>query len=224
MGDPARLAIVDELAMSDRCPQELVERFGIVSNLLAHHLTVLERAGLITRWCSSGDGRRRYVHLHHDAVAELGVPRQGASRRMLFVCSRNSARSPLAAGLWEKLTQRPAKSAGSHPAEAVHPGAIAAARRNGVDLRGIRPRPFVAPSGSAVQVVTVCDQAHEELDPAANCGWWHWSIRDPVALGTARAFDDTIAELRERIGTLVAADLDDPSIIPNVHARRVPRP
>ena len=63
LGDPIRLAIVDELVRSDRSPSELRLRLGIESNLLAHHLDVLDDAGLIARNRSSGDGRRRYVHL-----------------------------------------------------------------------------------------------------------------------------------------------------------------
>ena len=45
LGDPVRLAIVDELAVSDLAPVELHERIGIASNLLAHHLDVLETRG-----------------------------------------------------------------------------------------------------------------------------------------------------------------------------------
>src|ERR1700730_7317217 len=41
LGDPHRLAIVDELALSDRAPSELAAMLGIDSNLLAHHLGVL---------------------------------------------------------------------------------------------------------------------------------------------------------------------------------------
>ncbi len=48
LGDPVRLAIVDELASSDRSPVELRRRYGLESNLLAHHLDVLEEVGLIT--------------------------------------------------------------------------------------------------------------------------------------------------------------------------------
>ena len=58
LGDPVRLAIVDELAASDRAPVELRRRLGLESNLLAHHLDVLEGVGLITRSRSSGGGRR----------------------------------------------------------------------------------------------------------------------------------------------------------------------
>ena len=60
------------LASSDRSPVELRRLIGIESNLLAHHLDVLEQAGLISRTRSSGDGRRRYVHLDRRALDRLG--------------------------------------------------------------------------------------------------------------------------------------------------------
>ena len=41
LGDSHRLAIVDDLIVSDRSPRELSARLGIASNLLAHHLEVL---------------------------------------------------------------------------------------------------------------------------------------------------------------------------------------
>ena len=75
VSDPTRLRIVDDLAASDRSPSELGERLGIGSNLLAHHLDVLEHAGIIQRFTSAGDGRRRYVRLVHDAtVRALAAP------------------------------------------------------------------------------------------------------------------------------------------------------
>ena len=74
LGDPARLAIVDELARSDRAPVELRRLVGLESNLLAHHLDVLEGVGMISRSRSSGDGRRRYAHLLPDSPGDL-VPR-----------------------------------------------------------------------------------------------------------------------------------------------------
>jgi hypothetical protein len=46
-------------------------------------------------------------------------------------------------------------------------------------------------------VVTVCDRAHEELGDRAD--WLHWSVPDPVADGSAAAFDRTVAEIAERI-------------------------
>lgn len=200
LGEPIRLAIVDELAMSDRSPVELRRLVNIESNLLAHHLDVLESAGMIVRSQSSGDGRRRYVHLVRGALAGLTPGRRMASERALFVCTRNSARSQLAAALWRSITGESAESAGTHPANRVHPGAVAAARRAGLDLSGALPRGLDEIAELPSVVVTVCDQAHEELN--ADDSWFHWSIADPVSSGTRAGFDVALAELRDRIGLL----------------------
>lgn len=206
LGDPARLAIVEELAISDRAPSALSARFGLAGNLLAHHLDVLEGVGLIERQVSAGDRRRRYVRLRRDTLRNLALgttpPRAG---RALFVCTQNSARSQLAAALWRKRTGRDATSAGTHPADRVHPGALAAARRAGLDLTGARPRALGPDDLDVDVVVTVCDRAHEELDPPED--WWHWSVSDPVDAGTRRAFDAALTELDERI-TATALDVD----------------
>jgi ArsR family transcriptional regulator, arsenate/arsenite/antimonite-responsive transcriptional repressor / arsenate reductase (thioredoxin) len=206
LGDPVRLGICDLLASSDRAPSELAELLGVGSNLLAHHLDVLERAGLVERSPSHGDARRRYVRLAHDRVAGLpalvAAPRPGG-RRALFVCTHNSARSQLAAAVWRSATGGPADSAGTHPAERVHPGAVAAARRAGLDLGDARPRHLEEVRGRHDLVVTVCDRAHEEL--RAGAGWLHWSLPDPVPDGRAAAFDAVVAELRSRIATVTGA-------------------
>ena len=55
LSDPVRLAIVDALVLSDRAPVELRRLVGIESNLLAHHLDVLESVAMIERSKSSGD-------------------------------------------------------------------------------------------------------------------------------------------------------------------------
>ena len=101
--------------------------------------------------------------------------------RALFVCTRNSARSQLAAAMWRSITGAPADSAGTHPADSVHPGAVAAGKRAGLDLSGATPRAIGQIQQLPDLVVTVCDQAHEELAPDDT--WLHWSITDPVAYG-----------------------------------------
>jgi protein-tyrosine-phosphatase/DNA-binding HxlR family transcriptional regulator len=204
LGDPVRLAIVDELTASDRSPVELRRMLGLESNLLAHHLDVLERVGLVERSRSSGDGRRRYVHLVPAALDGLEPGRRVAAGDAVFVCSANSARSQLAAALWRHTTGEPARSAGTHPAARVHPGAVAAARRAGLDLRGATPRTLEEVDVAGALVVTVCDRAHEELAPGDD--WLHWSVPDPVATGTAEAFDDAVAELAERIRQLTGTE------------------
>ena len=195
LGDPVRLAIVDELSRSDRAPVELQTIVDLPSNLLAHHLDVLERVGLITRHRSSGDGRRRYVHLETSAFTQL-APVRTIPTTALFVCTHNSARSQLAAALWEARTGQHAESAGTHPAERIHPGALQAARRARLSLAG-SPQHLDDIASQPSLVVTVCDRAHEELDAPAS--WLHWSIPDPVPAGSKAAFDAALHELDDRI-------------------------
>jgi DNA-binding transcriptional ArsR family regulator len=49
LADPARLRITDTLADGDASPSELAALLAMPSNLLAHHLRVLEDAGLVSR-------------------------------------------------------------------------------------------------------------------------------------------------------------------------------
>jgi protein-tyrosine-phosphatase/DNA-binding transcriptional ArsR family regulator len=202
LGDPVRLRMVDELALSDRAPVELRQLLGIESNLLAHHLDVLEAVGLITRARSSGDGRRRYVHLRQEVHDTIGVRPVIRPQPALFVCTANSARSQLAAALWRTITATTASSAGTHPAPAVHPGARAAARRARLDLSDATPQRLGSLDNLPGLVVTVCDRAYEELGAPAH--WLHWSIPDPVPHRTKAAFDATVTELADRIRTVTA--------------------
>lgn len=201
LGDPVRLAITDDLAASDRAPVELARRHGLASNLLAHHLSVLEDAGLVERLTSSGDRRRRYIRLRHDALRELTIGVTTPAGPVLFVCTHNSARSQLAAATWNAVAGSIALSAGTHPADRVHPGAVAAAQRAGLDLSQAHPRHLADVGVEASLVVTVCDRAHEELEPGPE--WLHWSIPDPVEDATAAAFDTALRDVQSRIDTLI---------------------
>jgi ArsR family transcriptional regulator, arsenate/arsenite/antimonite-responsive transcriptional repressor / arsenate reductase (thioredoxin) len=199
LAEPARLAIVDELVTSDRSPSELGERLGLRSNLLARHLDVLESVGLITRWSSARDGRRKYVHLVAEQLATVEPRRADTPHEVLFVCTQNTARSPLAAALWRRCTRGAASSAGLRPAPQLHRGTLAVAKRLGVALEPSAPRLLDASRHVApgVQVITVCDSVHEEIRPPAS--WWHWSIPDPVEIGSAQAFDIAAAQLLDRM-------------------------
>jgi protein-tyrosine-phosphatase/DNA-binding HxlR family transcriptional regulator len=205
LGDPLRLAIVEALATSDMTPSEAEARFAVSSNLLAHHLATLEEAGIVERTRSQGDARRRYLSLRRDALAVAGVS-MGApdsapleAARVVFVCTRNSARSPLAAALWDELRDDiPATSAGTHPAEAVHPLAVAAGRQAGLALRH-QPQSIEGLTRPDDLVVTICDQAREERGAHDTRHELHWSIPDPVRDGRPEAFAGAVGLLRERI-------------------------
>lgn len=200
LGEATRLRIADLLAVTDLSPVELQARLGCSSSLLAFHLGALERAGLVTRGRSEGDRRRSYVRLVPGALDGLGPAGATSGTRVVFVCTANSARSQLAAALWRRGSAVPVTSAGTHPAVAVHPGALDAAARHGLDLAPTAPR-ALGDVAAGDLVVTVCDRAREELGALAAL---HWSVADPVPLGTAAAFDAAYEDLARRVDGLTA--------------------
>ena len=87
-----------------------------------------------------------------------------ATKRVLILCTGNSCRSQMAEGwvndelgeTWE------ARSAGTRPAEAVHPLAVRAMAEAGVDVSGGRPENVdIYLDEPWDLVVTVCDSARE---------------------------------------------------------------
>jgi len=187
------------LLAGDASPSELAALLAMPSNLLAHHLRVLEQAGVITRRRSDGDRRRTYLQLIPATLDSLAAPPVRTARRVLFVCTANSARSHLAAALWRRASTVPAVSAGTRPAAAIDPGAIAAARRRRLPLPRLRPRHIDDVQQDDDLVITVCDLAHEELGrPAAV----HWSVPDPVPAGDPASFDAAVDELSHRVERL----------------------
>jgi protein-tyrosine-phosphatase len=196
LADPARLAITDALADGDASPSELAGLTAMPSNLVAHHLKVLEEAGLVTRHRSEGDRRRTYLRLVPGALDNLaGAPGRSA-RRVVFVCTANSARSHLAAALWRRASAVPAASAGTRPADRIDPGAVDAAGRRQLRLPRLRPRHLADVLHVGDLIVTVCDLAHEEIGGLAAV---HWSVPDPVPAGDPGSFDAALEELDRRV-------------------------
>ena len=201
LGDRYRLQMVEQLLEGDRTFQSLAESAGLPGNAAAHHLGVLEAAGLIERRVSEGDHRRRYITLRQDRLDAI-IPRPVTpAGRLLFVCTHNSARSQFAAALWEQRTGSRADSAGTSPASRVHPSAIRVAREYGLDLGGAQPKGYEEVRSNPDLIVSVCDRAHE-------AGWpfpgpaVHWSVPDPVPAGSIDAFRSAFADLAARIGRI----------------------
>ena len=204
LADPGRLAIVDTLLHSDASPSELQSRISMSSNLLAHHLRVLEQAGVVCRSRSEGDRRRTYLSVIPTSLESLIPAHEWTAGRIVFVCSENAARSQLAVAVWNRRRRAaiPAVSAGTHPARHVHPGALAAAKRRRLPMRPHRPRRLDDVLARGDFVIAVCDNAHEELP--AGMHRVHWSIPDPARTNTEEAFERTLDELTERIVPLTA--------------------
>lgn len=204
LSEPARLAIVDRLVLGDASPSEIGRALGLPSNLLAHHLKLLEQAGVIERSRSEGDHRRTYLRLRTEALTGLLPAGLHTAPRVVFVCTHNSARSQLAAALWTRRSTVPAASAGTHPADRVHPLAVAVARDRGLTLVRARTAHVRDVLHDDDLIVAVCDNAHEELG-ADWSGRLHWSVPDPARVGTNDAFDLAFREIADRIDRLAPA-------------------
>jgi protein-tyrosine-phosphatase len=139
---------------------------------------------------------------------------------VLFLCTRNSARSILAEALidhWGKGRFR-GFSAGSFPKGTVHPDALDLLHRLGLPTEELRSKSwdeFAAPGAPVMDFVfTVCDQAAGEVCPIwpGNPITAHWGLADPAAIDDAdkrrEAFRATLRELEGRIKLFTALRLD----------------
>ncbi|MET7951969.1 helix-turn-helix domain-containing protein, partial [Micromonospora sp. NPDC005324] len=198
LGDPARLAIVDALTLGDASPGEIAHDLDLPTNLIAHHVKVLTEAGLVVRDRSEGDRRRTYLRLRPEALAALTPAPLAGVGRVVFVCTRNSARSQLAAALWSDRAHTPAASAGTKPAERVHPRAVAVAQRHGLTLNPVGTSHVADIVRDDDLIIAVCDNAHEELTGPVRPRL-HWSVPDPVRADTDDAFEAAFADLAARV-------------------------
>ncbi|MEU8327876.1 helix-turn-helix domain-containing protein [Micromonospora sp. NPDC048839] len=198
LGDPARLAIVDALTLGDASPGEIAHDLQMPTNLVAHHVKVLSEAGLVVRSRSEGDRRRTYLQLRPEALTALTPAPMPGVGRVVFVCTRNSARSQLAAALWSERTHTCAASAGTQPAERVHPRAVAVAHRHGLHLDATGTTHVADIARDDDLLIAVCDNAHEELTAPVRPRL-HWSVPDPVRVDTDAAFEAAFADLATRI-------------------------
>jgi protein-tyrosine-phosphatase/DNA-binding transcriptional ArsR family regulator len=142
-------------------------------------------------------------------VEPLVSPRVG----VLFVCTGNSARSPIAEALLSHRSrgQVEVASAGIRPRPRFHPHAVRVLRDEfGIDISRRRPRSVDALSGHRVDyLVSLCDKAREACpDFPSQAKRVHWSIPDPAVPGDADqagypAFRRTVTELDTRIRYLL---------------------
>ena len=124
--------------------------------------------------------------------------------RVLFVCLHNAGRSQMSEALFERAAagRHEARSAGTTPAEHVHPEVIEAMRELGIDVAERVPHQLdVADAEWADVVVTMgCGDACPYI-PGKR--YIDWSLRDPkgLPLDEVRMIRD---EISERVSALVA--------------------
>lgn len=220
---PLRWGLLTELASGDHRVRELAAAVGEPQNLVSYHLRLLRSAGLIDARRSSFDGRDIYYWLNltkcatafgeaaaalHPALAPA-LSTKAAARSVLFLCTGNSARSPMAAALLEKRGHGRIRtaSAGSHPKAQLHANAIRVMRDEyDIDLSGTRPQGLAAVSRRRFDcVITLCDKVREYARHHDLPTTMHWSVPDPSAAGAPYPeFRRVAGELSRRVDFFVA--------------------
>jgi len=125
----------------------------------------------------------------------------------LFACVHNAGRSQMAAALFN-LSADPNRcrgiSAGTQPADHVHPEVIEAMRELGVDLTSCKPQKLTSQlAGTASVLVTMgCGEACPFVPGLRTIDW---ALRDPkgLSLETVRAIRD---EIQERVMALLRSE------------------
>jgi arsenate reductase len=131
-------------------------------------------------------------------------------KRILILCTGNSARSQMAQGILQHLDSRlEVFSAGTAPAERVNPRAIQVMREIGIDISGGHPKSVKQFLDQSFDyVITVCDDADK------NCPWFtgkvdhrvHIGFLDPArATGTEEEILAIFRQVRDQIRTRFTA-------------------
>ena len=127
--------------------------------------------------------------------------------RVLFVCLHNAGRSQMSEALFQLAAgdRHEARSAGSTPAERVHPEVVEAMRELGIDLSGRIPHKLDRSDAEWADVVVTmgCGDACPYI-PGKR--YIDWDLPDP----SGRPLDEvrtTRDEIRRRVEMLIA-DLD----------------
>jgi ArsR family transcriptional regulator, arsenate/arsenite/antimonite-responsive transcriptional repressor / arsenate reductase (thioredoxin) len=230
---PLRWRLLQELVRSDRAVRELTGLVDEPQNLVSYHLRQLRDGGLVTAHRSSADGRDSYYGIDlarcqeglrgagealHPALWLVPTtptpPRGGRARRrrrVLFLCTGNSARSQIAEALLEHMSSGnvEAASAGSNP-KPLHPNAVRVLKKRGIDISANRTKHLDEfRSQRFDMVITLCDRVREVCPEfPSHPEFVHWSIPDPGLEGpTDRAsypaFERTTVELETRINFLI---------------------
>jgi protein-tyrosine-phosphatase/DNA-binding transcriptional ArsR family regulator len=235
VGHPLRWRLLGELARSDRMVHELTGLVDEPQNLVSYHLGRLRAARLVSGRRSSADRRDTYYTVDLARIGGLlsatggalhpglrlappPVGEPGRDRvRILFLCTGNSARSPMAEALARVRSGGfvEARSAGSHP-KPLHPDALRVMRdEHGIDLAGHEPRHLEEVADQRFDwVISLCDRVREVCPEfPGHPETVHWSIPNPA---DAESDDDAgyprfqrvASELEARIELLLAVVAD----------------
>ncbi|TMF28745.1 MAG: arsenate reductase ArsC [Chloroflexi bacterium] len=131
--------------------------------------------------------------------------------RVLFVCQQNAGRSQMSQALFERATngRHQARSAGTRPAEHVHPVVVDVMRERGIDLSLRRPQKLTDDLGQWADVVVTMG-CGDECPYIPGKKYIDWDLTDPDGKSV-----DEVRAIRNDINARVrqlASDLDGGSL------------
>lgn len=217
-----RWQIIQSLMHGDQRVNELVEIIGEPANAISYHLKQLREASIVSNRRSDADGRDIYYTINldvlHEAYHEIGASLHPAlsendmivptaeAKRVLFLCTHNSARSQIAEGMLRAHGGEHVivHSAGSHPTT-IHSDAIKAMDSFGIDIRKQRSEHISDFLDEEFDyVITLCDYSREVCPVFEGDGeQLHWGFADPSRIkDDAQRFEmfkDIARQLQSRV-------------------------
>ncbi|MGW6377952.1 arsenate reductase ArsC [Rhodococcus sp. NPDC055112] len=123
---------------------------------------------------------------------------------VLFVCVHNAGRSQMAAGFLTHLAGDTieVRSAGSAPADAVNPAAVAAMAELGIDISAQSPK-ILTPDAVESSTVVITMGCGDSCPVFPGVSYRDWQLADPAGQGVeqVRPIRD---EIRSRVEALIA--------------------
>jgi arsenate reductase len=135
-------------------------------------------------------------------------------KRVLFLCTGNSARSQMAEGLLRQMAgdRYDAFSAGTAP-KGLHPCTVDAMREVGIDVSQQQSKDVQEFEGQKFDyVITVCDRAKQNCPVFPGAQPIHWGFDDPAEAATQdqpKLFAKVRDEILQRIRLFLALDFSN---------------
>jgi arsenate reductase len=134
-------------------------------------------------------------------------------KRVLFVCTGNSARSQMAEGILRHLAgdEYDVFSAGTTP-KGLHARSVEVMKEAGIDISTHTSKDVAQFQGQTFDyVITVCDRARQQCPVIPGSTPFHWGFDDPAEANLAvqlEAFRRVRDEIRHRIRLFLLANKD----------------
>lgn len=121
-------------------------------------------------------------------------------KRVLFLCTGNSARSQMAEGILRHLagSKYEVVSAGTSP-KGVHPFTVEVMKESGIDASSQTSKDVSQFAGQEFDyVITVCDRAKQQCPVFPGAAPIHWGFDDPSEADISRQLE-TFRRVRDEI-------------------------